>query len=698
MSDYGDLLRKERRLELAQRAISSELNEYGEITFATKTEAGKNFPASDYAYVPDPDKPSTWKLRLTSTPGGAPDPQIVGAAVAALGKGFRGNKVSIPAADLPKVKAKVKAAWLKANPDKTSKDLPAIIASAGTVELAVTKTDGGASFPAAAYAYVPDPKKPSTWKLRLWATPGGGPDAHIVGAAIAALGPGGFRGNKVSIPSADLPAVKAKVKAAWIKANPEKDPSKDLPAILASGAISLAGSKTEVPWSGPITFEDELSGDNRIFDPGSVYWDADTLPFPFRWTQMDEGGHRDAVQIGRVDDIWRVDNVIMASGVIFSQLSEAQKYLELLNLGGAGGVSIDADDPKFVELDVSPQDDSGDEPDEDDLPGQLESPDQPEQSVPILIPIDSPEYSIKACGDDEPDQNIVQKFSRIRIRGLTAVDIPAFNNAKITLTNSNKGSNDVTTSSSKPVEAGLSPDEEKKLGTRWYTSHAPVQEGTRWYSSSWWAGEPPRTSGTRWYIDDAPIQEGTRWYASSTPVKQEATWQPAEALGTRWYANKNDIALEIKAGTRWYDTEGQQAGTRWYGTRWYTDQEPQQDGTRWYGTRWYADNQPTQAGTRWYSNSTPVREGTRWYTDQEPQQEGTRWYSVDDNGTRWYEDEAGTRWYDSNKVANSTDTQELGSLPPALKASLVKKLQGLLAKETDPKKKAALQAKIDSYK
>src|ERR1700746_4042522 len=130
MSDYGDTLRKERRLELAQRALPSDmLNEYGEITFATKTEGGKSFPASDYAYVPDPNMPSTWKLRLTATPGGGPDAHIVGAAVAALGKGFRGKKVQIPAADLPKVKAKVRAAWLKANPDKTSKDLPTIIAS-----------------------------------------------------------------------------------------------------------------------------------------------------------------------------------------------------------------------------------------------------------------------------------------------------------------------------------------------------------------------------------------------------------------------------------------------------------------------------------------------------------------------------------------------------------------------------------------
>lgn len=96
----------------------------------TKTEDGKAFPASDYAYVPDPDKPSTWKLRLTSTPGGPPDPRIVGAAVAALGPGFRGQKVEIPEEDLPAVKRKVRAAWRKAHPDASEDDMPEVLREA----------------------------------------------------------------------------------------------------------------------------------------------------------------------------------------------------------------------------------------------------------------------------------------------------------------------------------------------------------------------------------------------------------------------------------------------------------------------------------------------------------------------------------------------------------------------------------------
>ncbi len=94
---------------------------------ATKSEGGRPFPARDFAFVPDRNKPSTWKLRLTNIPGGSPDARIVGAAVAALGKGFRGNKVQIPSESLPAVKAKVRTAWLEANPGKSKDDLPRVL-------------------------------------------------------------------------------------------------------------------------------------------------------------------------------------------------------------------------------------------------------------------------------------------------------------------------------------------------------------------------------------------------------------------------------------------------------------------------------------------------------------------------------------------------------------------------------------------
>ncbi len=91
-----------------------------------KTYDGVAYPKSDFAYAPS-DAPSDWKLRLTKVPGGSPDAGIVGAAVAALGKGFRGKKVQVPAAALAGVKAKVRAAWKKINPGRSDDELPPVL-------------------------------------------------------------------------------------------------------------------------------------------------------------------------------------------------------------------------------------------------------------------------------------------------------------------------------------------------------------------------------------------------------------------------------------------------------------------------------------------------------------------------------------------------------------------------------------------
>lgn len=72
---------------------------------------------ADFAYKPDPKKPSTWKLNIS-------DARHTAAAVAALGKGFRGNKVEIPEKDLPGVKKRVAAAYRKFFPKN---DVPPIL-------------------------------------------------------------------------------------------------------------------------------------------------------------------------------------------------------------------------------------------------------------------------------------------------------------------------------------------------------------------------------------------------------------------------------------------------------------------------------------------------------------------------------------------------------------------------------------------
>lgn len=66
-----------------------------ETKAVTKTEADGQHPASHYLVVEDPEKPSTWHLRVRGTDG-KPDHRLMGAAWAALHGGYRGNKYEGP--------------------------------------------------------------------------------------------------------------------------------------------------------------------------------------------------------------------------------------------------------------------------------------------------------------------------------------------------------------------------------------------------------------------------------------------------------------------------------------------------------------------------------------------------------------------------------------------------------------------------
>lgn len=109
-----------------------------------------------------------------------------------------------------------------------------VLAKRAELDKAETKTVDGVALPAGAFAYVPDSEKPSTWKLPLFTSAASvpdSPDAARVGAAAAALGPRGYRGRKLDIPASDRPQVIRRVRAAWLRAHPDKG-SDDLPEIL----------------------------------------------------------------------------------------------------------------------------------------------------------------------------------------------------------------------------------------------------------------------------------------------------------------------------------------------------------------------------------------------------------------------------------------------------------------------------------
>jgi len=99
---------------------------------------------------------------------------------------------------------------------------------------AVTRRAGdGKDYPASAYIIVPDPQKPSTWKLRIKEYVSGSLQVtrSILSMAAQAVGPSGFRGQKVQLSAQDMAKAKSRILAEYRKLGVAKE---DIPKHLFS--------------------------------------------------------------------------------------------------------------------------------------------------------------------------------------------------------------------------------------------------------------------------------------------------------------------------------------------------------------------------------------------------------------------------------------------------------------------------------
>jgi hypothetical protein len=115
--------------ERIQDAMKPELmKELGEKRKVTKREQGMDFTSKDFAFVPDASKPSTWKLRISETPGKVTVAQLGRAAAAFSAGGFRGNRVELPSGSAPSVKRRIRSEYAKLG--VSSDKIPASVKSA----------------------------------------------------------------------------------------------------------------------------------------------------------------------------------------------------------------------------------------------------------------------------------------------------------------------------------------------------------------------------------------------------------------------------------------------------------------------------------------------------------------------------------------------------------------------------------------
>ncbi|MFJ5156288.1 hypothetical protein ACIQCF_32970 [Streptomyces sp. NPDC088353] len=113
-------------------------------------------------------------------------------------------------------------------------------------------------------------------------------------------------------------------------------------------------------WSTPgdtaIAFENEETGDGRVFAAGSLYWDRD--PLPLQYADEMGMGHDGAELCGAINTVMRDGNRITAAGVLYLNRYAGMDAVMLLEQEAPLGVSVDLDDMdiEFVDKTLDPED------------------------------------------------------------------------------------------------------------------------------------------------------------------------------------------------------------------------------------------------------------------------------------------------------------------------------------------------------
>ena len=166
-------------------------------------------------------------------------------------------------------------------------------------------------------------------------------------------------------------------------------------------------------WEGVLALEGELTGDGRMFTLGAVRWEQ--LPVPLRWVRVDEGEHRGAVVVGRIEEVYRDGGRIMGRGTFDAGSEDGREAARQVSEGLTPGVSVDLDDVSFeirVASDVLGTD-------------ELEAPDQDELAVE-----DEDEGGMRVVMRFKPDDEVMVTTDA-RLRAATIVATPAFADARI---------------------------------------------------------------------------------------------------------------------------------------------------------------------------------------------------------------------------------------------------------------------------
>lgn len=140
-------------------------------------------------------------------------------------------------------------------------------------------------------------------------------------------------------------------------APPADVPPADAPPVdvVADGAADIA-LPAPVAWSTPgdtaIAFENQETGDGRIFAPGSLYWENG--PWPLQYADEMLSGHEGAELAGAIAAMDRDGDRIASSGILYPDRWAGADAIMLLEQNAPLGVSVDLDDVDIEFVDRRP--------------------------------------------------------------------------------------------------------------------------------------------------------------------------------------------------------------------------------------------------------------------------------------------------------------------------------------------------------
>lgn len=229
-----------------------------------------------------------------------------------------------------------------------------------------TKTEDGVAYRARDFAVVPDPEKPSGWKLRLAEGNSGNVTRAQVARAITAMQPGGFRGNTVQLGPGDKAQAKRRIRAAINKASGSDDQKAALrgrldkvkegvfkKAAAVIGGWLKAEKGLDLATTGVTVFKDANDKYRWLATVTNRWRDRDNPPEIFEAKAhrnfveyLDRGGvmpefwlwHTPGTAIGKADWVTYDGGFLLASGTFYEGMEDqAERLSKMKGLGISHG-------------------------------------------------------------------------------------------------------------------------------------------------------------------------------------------------------------------------------------------------------------------------------------------------------------------------------------------------------------------------